>query len=128
MPLPAKAAAFCREMAGTDLADLARRHGAGDRYDRVAAALRTGCLPPELEPDLDALDALAERELSEGFYPADVLAYEPLPGAPATTGVQRWACPADQCAGRGRVRPGQPANPPECAARHTPLIPQSVDT
>lgn len=125
--LPAKAAAFCREMASTDLADLARQHGAGDHYDRVAAALRAGRLPPELEPDIDVLDALAERELSEGFHPADVLAYEPLPGAQAATGAQKWACPTDQCAGWGRVRPGQSAHPPVCAARQTPLVPRPVD-
>ncbi|MGW7279979.1 hypothetical protein ACWGIV_17060 [Streptomyces sp. NPDC054844] len=125
--LPAKAAAFCREMAADELADLARRHGAEDLYGRAVAVLRAGHLTPELESDLDVLDALAERELSEGFYPAHVLAYQPLPGEQASTGAQRWACPTGQCAGRGRVRPGQGADPPVCAARQTPLVPRPLD-
>ncbi|MFE2289799.1 hypothetical protein [Streptomyces sp. NPDC059452] len=124
--LPAKTAAFCRELAGTDLADLARRHGAEDHFDRAVSAVREGRPSAVLEADLDTLEALAVREFGEGFYPANVLAYQSLPGERPQSGAQWWSCPAGLCAGRGRVRPGQtPA--PVCAGRGTPLVARAVD-
>ncbi|MFE9240465.1 hypothetical protein [Streptomyces sp. NPDC007007] len=124
--LPMKTAAFCRELAGTDLADLARRHGAGDHFDRAVSALHDGRSSAGLEADLDVLEALAVREFGEGFYPANVLAYRPLPGERQQSGAQWWSCPAGLCAGRGRVMPGQgPA--PVCAGRGTSLVARAID-
>jgi len=61
--------------------------------------------------------------VTRGFKPLPG-AYGPFPGADNRTGAQWWTCPGDWCAGRGRVRPQQPA--PVCAVSGQVLTSQPV--
>jgi hypothetical protein len=53
-----KVAAFCRELGEADLADMARQENMEPVFRRAAESLRAGRAGPELEADLDALDAM----------------------------------------------------------------------
>jgi hypothetical protein len=122
--LSAKLAAFCRELGDTALADIARQENMEPVYRRAEETLRAGRAGPELEGDLDALDAMVQRLEGQGLYPSARRTYTPLPsyssiGRPGT-GAQWWACPRGWCAGRGRVKPGQAL--PSCAASREALV------
>jgi hypothetical protein len=120
MERSAKVAAFCRELGDSTLAGLAREDkDLGPVYRRAEEALRSGRTGPGLETDLDTLDAMVLRVVGQGLYPPVTRDYGPLPGlAKASPGALWWTCPRGWCAGRGRVRPGQPA--PSCAAAGEP--------
>jgi hypothetical protein len=123
MNLPMKAAAFCRELGDTALADMARQeHDMELVYQRAGQSLSAGKMGPELEADLDALDAMVRRTAGQGLYPSPTrITYPgPLPGTAASSGAQWWTCPRGWCAGRGRVKPGQ--DPPSCAATRESLV------
>ncbi|MFF7882780.1 hypothetical protein ACH40F_09735 [Streptomyces sp. NPDC020794] len=120
--LAVKVAAFCRELGDSALADLARSNGLGPLYQHAEQALRAGRIDPQLETQLDALDAMVRRTEGKGLYPsATWRAGYPgqLPGAEAGSGARWWVCPRAWCAGHGRVRSGQ--LPPRCAASGDPL-------
>lgn len=129
--LAAKVAAFCRELGdeGADsLRAMARRQGPDMQsvFVRVEESLKAGQIGPELEVDLDSLDAMVKKAEGQGLYPSATRGFQPLPGyqgSPVSggTGAQWWTCPRNRCAGRGRVRAGQ--QPPECAAAGEPLVP-----
>lgn len=132
MTLAAKVAAFCRELGDESddgLAALARKQHMGSVFTDAANALRAGQLTPELEANLDSLDEMVRRAEGQGFYPAVTRGFAPLPGSgysslPGSgggTGAQWWTCPQNRCAGRGRVKPGQPT--PRCAATGEDLAP-----
>ena len=119
----AKVAAFCRELGDTALADMARQEKDMEPvYQRAEESLRAGRAGPELEADLDALDAMVQRVEGQGLYPSATRTVYPglLPGAGAGSGAQWWTCPRDLCGGRGRVKPGQV--PPSCAAAGESLV------
>ncbi|HVB43177.1 MAG TPA: hypothetical protein VNF47_10790 [Streptosporangiaceae bacterium] len=122
LSLPDKAAAFCREMADSNLAELFRRHNAEEMFSRATAALRDGRIDSALETDLDALDALVRRTEGHGLYSPAMRGYESWPGTGPGKGALWWACPDGRCAGRGRVRPGQ--QPPVCTATGQALEPE----
>lgn len=117
---PTKVAAFCRELDGDGLRDLARQEKLEEVFLRAQASLRQGRIGPELEADLDSLDAMVKRVEGQGLYPAASRGYAPLPMPSESTGAQWWACPTGRCAGRGRVRPGQQAA--VCAATGDRLV------
>ncbi|HUN31131.1 MAG TPA: hypothetical protein VMU95_03860 [Trebonia sp.] len=120
MKLSAKIAAFCRELDDTALADMASQQKDMEPvYRRAEESVRAGRVGPELEADLDALDAMARRVDGQGLYPS-ATRYVPLPGSDPGSGAQWWACPRDLCAGRGRVMPGRVS--PLCAAAGMPLV------
>jgi hypothetical protein len=104
-----KVAAFCRELGDTALADLARQESMEPVFRRAEESLRAGRAGPELEADLDALNAMVLRVEGEGMYPPVTRTAYPgqLPGFGAGSGAQVWTCPRGWCAGRGRVKPGQ---------------------
>jgi hypothetical protein len=114
LSLPAKVAAFCRELGDDSLRDLARQENVEEVFLRAETSLKAGRIGPELESDLDSLDAMVRRVEGQGLFLAASRGYAPLPMPGQSTGAQWWACPSDRCAGRGRVRPGQQA--PVCAA------------
>jgi hypothetical protein len=118
--LLAKVAAFCRELGDGALLDLALQQDAGLVYRRAEESLKAGRAGPELEADLDALDAWVRKVAGYGLYPAPTRGYTPLPGGGTGTGAQWWTCPRGWCVGRGRVLPGQA--PPACAAAGEPLM------
>lgn len=123
MDLPMKVAAFCRELGDTALADMARQESDMELvYRRAEQSLSAGRIGPELEADLDALDAMARRVAGQGLYPSPTRSTYtgPLPGAVTGSGAQWWTCPQGRCAGRGRVKPGQ--DPPSCAATGESLV------
>jgi hypothetical protein len=121
MDLAGKIAAFCRELADGQLFEIARQQNQDDVYIRAGQALRDGRIGPELEADLDALDAMVWHVDGLGLYPSATRSYQPLPGPESGMGAQWWTCPGGRCAGRGRVRPGQ--QPPVCAATGELLVP-----
>jgi hypothetical protein len=120
--LPAKVAAFCRELGDAALADMARQEKDMEPvYRRAEESLKAGRTGPELEADLDALDTMVRQVEGQGLYPSATRTYTPLPGVgPAGSGAQWWTCPRGWCAGRGRVKPGQA--PPSCAAAGESLV------
>ena len=120
MDLPAKIAAFCRELGESRLLEIAHQQQAEEVLRAAEEALRSGRIGPELEASLDQLDRLVAQAEGRGLYPAPLRTYQPLPGPVHQTGVRWWTCPLRQCAGRGRVRPGQQA--PACAAAGKPLV------
>jgi hypothetical protein len=132
MDLGTKVSAFCRELADSDgeLARLAEEKGMTEVLENARAALTGGHLGAQLEADLDALDLLLKKSDSLGMYPPvtrgfkPLPGFEPLPGAADRTGAQWWTCPGNWCAGRGRVRPQQPA--PVCAVSGQSLTSQPV--
>ena len=121
MDMSVKAAAFCRELADTVLAAMARQEGVESVYRRAEENLKAGRTGPELEADLDALDVMVRRVEGQGIYPSPTRTVYPglPPGSGAASGAQWWTCPRGWCAGRGRVKPGQDA--PLCAAAGEPL-------
>lgn len=119
LTLQAKISAFCREVDDGTLRDLAGRQGMEPVFEGARAALQDGRIGPELESDLDALDAMAAKAEGVGLYPT-ATRYVPLPVPDEGTGAQWWLCPGDRCTGRGRVRPGQ--QPPMCALTGEPLV------
>jgi hypothetical protein len=123
MDLPKKVAAFCRELGDTALEGMARQEKDMELvYRRAEQSLSAGRVGPELEADLDALDAMVRRVAGQGLYPSPTrITYPgPLPGAVRGSGAQWWTCPQGRCAGRGRVKPGQ--DPPSCAAAGQCLV------
>lgn len=115
-----KVAAFCRELGGDTVAKLASQHGMEEVYLRAVESLKAGGIGPELEADLDDLDALAIRELHQGLYPVARRTYTPPPRSVGTGAEARWwTCPRGWCAGQGRVQPGQAT--PSCVAAAKPL-------
>jgi hypothetical protein len=121
MDRSAKVAAFCRELGGTTLSDMACEQAMESTFKRAVESLKAGSAGPELEADLDALDEMVWRAEGQGLYPSATRAYTPLPaGYGAAAGAQWWTCPRGWCAGRGRVKPGQAA--PSCAAAGEPLV------
>ncbi|GAA4617979.1 hypothetical protein GCM10023195_80500 [Actinoallomurus liliacearum] len=120
MDLPTKIAAFCRELGEGRLLEISRRQQVEEVFRAAEEALRSGRIGPELEADLDQLDQVVAQVEGLGLYPAPLRAYQPLPGPVRQTGARWWTCPLVQCAGRGRVRPGQQA--PTCAAAGRPLV------
>jgi hypothetical protein len=64
-----KVAAFCRELGDTALGDLARQENMEQVFLRAEESLRAGRVGPELEADLDALDAMVRRVEGQGMYP-----------------------------------------------------------
>ena len=120
--LPAKVSAFCRELGDTALADMARQEKTEAVYRHAEECLRAGQTGPELEADLDALDAMVRKVEGQGLYPSATRTGYPgrLPGSGTGSGAQWWACPRGWCAGRGRVKPGQA--PPSCAAAGESLV------
>jgi hypothetical protein len=106
---PSKVAAFCRELGDTALGDLVRQENMEPVFRRAEESLRAGRVGPELEADLDALDAMVWRVEGQGMYPPVTRTAYPgqLPGSGAGSGARVWTCPRGWCAGRGRVRPGQ---------------------
>lgn len=123
MDLPMKAAAFCRELGDTALADMACQEKDMELvYRRAEQSLNAGRIGPQLEADLDALDAMVRRAAGQGLYPSPTRITYPgsLPGAATGSGAQWWTCPRNWCAGRGRVKPGQ--EPPSCAAAGECLV------
>jgi hypothetical protein len=118
--LTAKVAAFCRELGDDSLRDLARRADMEPVFLQAEEFLKAGRIGPELEADLDSLDAMVRRIEGQGLYPAASRSYTPLPGPAGGIGAQWWACPRGRCAGRGRVRPGQEA--PVCDATGERLV------
>lgn len=120
MDLPVKIAAFCRELGDSWLLEIARQQQAEDVLRAAEQAFRSGQIGPELEASLDQLDRMVTQAEGKGLYPASLRDYKPLPGPARQTGAQWWTCPLGQCAGRGRVRPGQQA--PACAAAGKPLV------
>ncbi len=119
--LTVKIAAFCRELDGNVLQNMAREHNMGPVYKRAEESLHAGRVGPELEADLDAIDEMVRHVGGQGLYPAAPRSYQPLLGGGTGTGAQWWTCPCGRCAGRGRVRPSQA--PPVCAATGEKLIP-----
>jgi hypothetical protein len=93
---------------------MARRENMEPVFLRAEESLKAGRAGPELEADLDALDAMVRKVEGQGLYPSATRAYTPPPGPGAGTGAQWWTCPQGWCTGRGRVKPGQ--HPPSCAA------------
>lgn len=124
LSLSEKVAAFCRELGDDSLLDLARQNSLEQVFTRARTSLQNGRIDAALEADLDAIDAMARRAEGEGLYPAAVRGMPDWPGTGASTGAQWWACPAQRCAGRGRVRFGQ--QPPVCAATGQPLEPRPL--
>ncbi len=122
MDLPAKIAIFCRELGDSTLLGIACQDKDMEPvYRRAEESLKAGSAGPELEADLDALDALVRAVEGQGLYPsATRTIFGPLPGSVTGTGAQWWTCPRGLCAGRGRVKPGQA--PPTCAATGDSLI------
>jgi hypothetical protein len=122
MDLSAKIAVFCRELGDSALAGIVRQQQDMEPvYRRAQEELTAGTAGPGLEADLDALDVMVRRATGRGLYPSATRSYQgPLPGTATGTGAQWWTCPRDLCAGRGRVKPGQPA--PSCAASGKSLI------
>ena len=125
MDLPAKIAVFCRELGDTTLAGIVDLHkDMQPVYQRAQESLKAameGRAGPELEADLDALDAMVRKAAGQGLYPSATRTYPgQLPGSSTGTGAQWWLCPRGLCAGRGRVKPGQA--PPCCAANGGSLI------
>lgn len=125
MDLPAKVAAFCRELADSTLSDMAgRQKDMETAYRRAEESLKAGRTGPELEADLDALDAMVRKETGQSLYPSATRTFQQLPSytplSPQGTGAQWWTCPHDWCTGRGRVRPGQ--DPPSCGVTGEPLV------
>ena len=123
--LPAKIAAFCRELGDDSNSSLRAMAACEDdahaAFMRAEESVKGGRIDPELEADLDALDAMVAHREGQGFYPAATRGYQPLPGSGGDTGAQWWACPRHRCAGRGRVRPGQQS--PVCDATGERLLP-----
>jgi hypothetical protein len=66
---PSKVAAFCRELGDTALGDLARQENMEAVLRRAEESLHAGRAGPELEADLDALDAMVWRMEGQGMYP-----------------------------------------------------------
>ena len=123
MDLPAKVAAFCRELGDTALVDIVRQDKDMEPvYRRADESLRAGRAGLELEADLDALDAMVRRVEGQGMYPAVTRSMYPgpLPGSRTDSGARWWTCPRGWCTGRGRVKPGQDA--PSCAAAGESLV------
>ena len=116
-----KVAAFCRELGDDTLRNLAHEHGLDREFLQARDAVRAGQIGPDLEADLDALHAMVTKAEGQGLYPAPVRQFTPLPGLSGTSGARWWICPRGNCAGRGRVRPGQ--DPPLCQAIGEPLVP-----
>ena len=116
-----KVAAFCRELGDNTLQEMAHQENMEAVYQRAAESLVVGRIGPELETDLDALDAMVRRVEGQGLYPHVTRSYQPLPYPGTGTGAQWWTCPSGRCAGRGRVQPGQ--QPQVCAATGTQLVP-----
>ncbi len=90
-------------------------------FRRAEETLKASQIDSRLEADLDLLDGMVRRVEGQGLYPGPTRSYTPLPGPGSGTGAQWWTCPRKQCAGRGRVRPGQ--EPPVCAAAGAQLVP-----
>lgn len=122
MNLSMKTAAFCRELGDTALAGMASQENMEVVFQRAQQSLSSGQVGPELEADLDALDAMVRRLAGQGMYPSPRrVAYPgPLPGTGESSGAQWWTCPQGWCAGRGRVKPGQ--DPPTCAVVRERLV------
>jgi hypothetical protein len=120
MDLKTKAATFCRELGEDTLRDLARKREKEELLQHAVDALKAGQIGPGLEADLDALDAMVKDEYGQGLFLV-TRGFGPLPPYQGDTGAQWWTCPRSRCAGRGRVKPGQP--PPVCAATGEQLIP-----
>jgi hypothetical protein len=121
MDLPAKAAAFCRELGdSTILLDMARAEHREPLYRRAEESLKAGTLDRQLEADLDALDQIVRAATAQGLYSSGTRRYTPLPGYEPSTGAQWWTCPRGLCAGRGRVKPAQAT--PTCGATGEDLI------
>jgi hypothetical protein len=124
MDIETKVAAFCQEIAGDELARLAADKGMTEVLENARTALASGDTDARLEADLDALDMLMKTSGNLGMYPPVTRSFKPLPGASDGTGAQWWTCPGGWCAGRGRVRPQQPA--PVCAVAGQVLTSQPV--
>lgn len=121
MDLPAKAAAFCRELDDSAiLLDMAYAADMEPVYRRAEESLKAGRLDQQLEADLDALDAMVRSDSAQGLYSSGTRRYTPLPGYEPSSGAQWWTCPRGLCAGRGRIKPGQ--TPPTCGATGEELI------
>lgn len=113
MDIGTKVAAFCQELADDQLDRLADSNGMTEVLENARTALASGDTGARLEADLDTLDMLMKKSGGLGMYPPVTRSFKPLPGASDGTGAQWWTCPGGWCAGRGRVRPQQPA--PVCA-------------
>ena len=124
MNLTAKAAVFCRELGDNTLRAMAGQQNMEHVFQRAEDSLKAGRIDPELEADLDSLDAMVKRVEGHGLYPSVTRGYLPLPGPGGDTGAQWWTCPRGRCAGRGRVRSGQES--PVCAATGEQLVPGPV--
>jgi hypothetical protein len=124
LSLPEKAAAFCRELGDDSLLNLARQNNMEQVFIRAQRSLQDGRVGPDLETDLDSLDAMVRQIEGQGLYPAAVRSYAPWPGTGESTGAEWWACPSHRCAGRGRVVADQQS--PVCAATGEPLEPRPL--
>ncbi len=110
-----------RELGDSTLWDMARQQkDMAPVYRRAEESLRAGLTGPQLEADIDALDAMVRRVTGQGLYPPATRSYRPLPTSPVGSGAQWWTCPRDWCTGRGRVKPGQA--PPSCVAAGESLV------
>lgn len=116
-----KVAAFCRELADSALQDIAHDESMESVFRRAEESLKDGRIDAALEADIDSLDAMVRRVEGQSLYLAATRGYAPFPGPRSGTGAQWWTCPREQCAGRGRVRPGQEA--PVCGATGKQLVP-----
>ncbi|WP_433228951.1 hypothetical protein [Actinomadura formosensis] len=114
-----KLAAFCKELNGRLLEELARNNSMVDVYESLREAVRAERAGDEAEAWLDQLNDLVRRELGRGFYP-DSRNFRPLNGGAQSSGARWWHCPAGLCAGYGRVLPGQSA--PICGALGAALV------
>jgi hypothetical protein len=119
--LTEKIAAFCRELSDGILLDIARQESMEPVFRRAEESLKAGRIDSGLEADLDLLDDMVRRVEGQGLYPAATRSYVPLPGPGSGSSAQWWTCPRGQCAGRGRVRPGQQS--PVCGATGKQLVP-----
>jgi hypothetical protein len=88
--LPVKLAAFCRELADSSLSDMARQHGMEPLYQRAVEALKTGRIGPELQADLDALDAMVRSQ-------APTSCTFVVPKVPTDSVRQREPCLTGEC-------------------------------
>ena len=120
LSLQMKASAFCRELDDDSFRIMARDENMEDVFRRAETSLKAGRIEPELETDLDSLDAMVKRVEGQGLYRPASRHYDPLPISSDSTGAQWWACPGNRCAGRGRVLPGQEV--PTCSATGERLV------
>jgi hypothetical protein len=124
MDMKTKISVFCGELEDGELARLADDSGMTEVLERARSAIAAGDIGTQLEADLDALDVFLRGSRSLGMYPPVTRGFRPLPGVAGSTGAQWWTCPRHWCAGRGRVRPQQPA--PICAVTGQIAIPRSM--